>query len=532
MFYDNKNVLYTTYKLLINATEKLDLVNNIKEAFENINSKEILDKDTRDLVESIKTFSDNIYSKNIRDRNIARMYFDECNIDENIKSIITAEFNLSDSLIQSYINYYAKFTHSLSLINQMEKTSKYITDFELSGIDDVEKNANKMLESVSQLKEIADKVENSIAKKDLFSFSVNEEFKSMNTDSLEDELYTTEKNRIFTGTFIDNLTAGFVGGNLYIGAAASGRGKTMFLHNVVERIATHMKPEDFKVPSGMVPCILYVNLEMTKHQIIRRRASYFDESQEDILFGKGDEDNSKLEERMVNMLKKHNSNIEIIFQQGKRAEYGTTSLKTDITRLESMGRKVVFVALDYLNLSKYEPYAEDVRENDMTLTIKARRFKAFAEEHNLPVVTLAQLNGQGTTVVSEGLLKAQYDDFVKRLEPGTHLARASFLIDEVDMLSFLSLFSVPEEDYDFFSITTFKDRDNVSRYIDKDGKAIRNKRTGKYDNGNVMYCAKMEGNPEDGGYRISNNYEASIRGFIQDTEGDSINAMTVEAKDL
>ena len=47
-----------------------------------------------------------------------------------------------------------------------------------------------------------------------------------------------------------------------------------------------------------------------------------------------------------------------------------------------------------------------------------------------------------------------------------------------------------------------------------------------------MYCAKMEGNPEDGGYRISNNYEASIRGFIQDTEGDSINAMTVEAKDL
>ena len=44
MFYDNKNVLYTTYKLLINATEKLDLVNNIKEAFENINSKEILDK--------------------------------------------------------------------------------------------------------------------------------------------------------------------------------------------------------------------------------------------------------------------------------------------------------------------------------------------------------------------------------------------------------------------------------------------------------------------------------------------------------
>ncbi len=530
MFYDNKNALYTTYKLLINATDKLDLVNNIKEAFENINSKEILDKDTRDLVESIKTFSSNIYNKNIRDPKIARMYFNECNIEDNIKTIINDEFTLSDSLIHSYTNYYAKFTHSLMLVNTSETVMKNITDFELSGIDDVENNANKMLESISHLKEIADKVENSISKKDSFSFSVNDEFKSMNIDSLEDELYSIEKNRVYTGIFIDNMTQGFVGGNLYIGAAASGRGKTMFLHNVVERIATHMKPEDFKVPSGMIPCILYVNLEMTKQQIIRRRAAYFDNNPEDVLFGRGEDDNSKLEDRMVNMLKENKSNIEIIFQQGQRSEYGTASLKADLLRLESMGRKVVFIALDYLNLTKYEPYAEDARENEMTLTIKARRFTALAEETNLPIVTLAQLNGAGTSIVSEGLLKASYDDFVKRLEPGNHLAKARSLIDEVDMLWFMSQFSVPNEPYDFFSITVFKDRDNVARYVDKEGKVVRNKRSGKYDNGNVLYCARKEGGSmEDGGYRISNDYSDSIKGFIEDLAGEAINAMTVES---
>lgn len=529
MFYDNKNALYTTYKLLINATDKLDLVNNIKEAFDNINSKEILDKDTRDLVESIKTFSSNIYNKNIRDPKIARMYFNECNIDDNIKSIINDEFNLSDSLIHSYTNYYAKFTHSLSLISISETVMKNITDFELSGIDDVEENAKKMLENVSHLKEIADKVESSISKKDSFSFSVNDDFKSMNIDSLEDELYAIDKNKVFTGIFVDNMTQGFVGGNLYIGAAASGRGKTMFLHNVVERIATHMKPDDFQVPSGMTPCILYINLEMTKQQIIRRRAAFFDEDPDEVVFGKGEGDNSKLEERVVKMLKKNNSNIEIVFLQGQRSEYGTANLRADITRLEAMGRKVIFIALDYLNLTKYEPYAEDIKENDQTLTIKARRFKAFAEEYNLPVVSLAQLNGPGTTKVSEGLLRASYDDFVKKLEPGNDLAKARSLIDEVDMLWFMSQFSVPNEPFDFFSITVFKDRDNVARYVDRDGKVTRNKRNSKQDNGNVLYCARKEGaNMEDGGYRISNEYSDSIKGFIEDVAGEAINAMTIE----
>ena len=105
MFYLNKQTLTTTMTLMINSTEHLQLMANIKDAYSNINTKKIDDVEIRKLVEACKTFSNDLFEKRIKTPKQARAYFDLSDLDPYVKEVIAENDTiLSETLLNEYSN--------------------------------------------------------------------------------------------------------------------------------------------------------------------------------------------------------------------------------------------------------------------------------------------------------------------------------------------------------------------------------------------------------------------------------------------
>lgn len=532
MFYLSKNTLHNTCHLLVNATDKLQLISNIKDAFVNIDTKKIVDEDTKVLIESIKKFSHDIYEKNIRDSKLARMYFEQCSLPEDVKSIVlnNNKFELSDQLVDSYTSFYAKAKYQEKLTKEVESLQEQMARFEFSGIDDVQEVSTKLIETVERLKGLTDGVSKDSTRKDSFVVSMNEEGEDdFGMLELEQELEEAEKNRIKTGNFFDNITGGgFSPGCFYLLASKPGGFKSGTLHNIVEEISCNADVEQMKIPTGMIPCILYINLEMSKRQIINRRISFYKANSDAIYYGGGQEDPPTLAGRIRKMIKEGGSKVEVVFHQAEAKEYTSAKLKSDILDLEKKGRKVILVVTDYLDLFKYEPSPEDEYEKELPITTKAFKHRALAKELNIPIISGAQLNKEGGRAISEHLHKAEHEDIVRRME-GDHLAKGYAVNTIPEQVYMMFRYPIDGEEDEYFGIVVDKDREGVARYISKDGKDETKEKASKGKrkvDGRVYYLVKTDG------YRIGNNYARTIRDFIKDDTADEIAAMTIDKSEI
>ena len=61
---------------------------NIKTAFDTIDTNKIVDVDTRTLVESVKIFANDLYEKSIRVPKQAKMYFESSSLPDEVKELV------------------------------------------------------------------------------------------------------------------------------------------------------------------------------------------------------------------------------------------------------------------------------------------------------------------------------------------------------------------------------------------------------------------------------------------------------------
>ena len=527
MFYLNKQTLITTMTLMINSTDHLQLMANIKEAYADVNSNKIDDIEIRKLVDACKSFSHDIFEKRIKMPKQARAYFDLSDLDPYVKEVIAENNNiLSDTVLNEYSNYFARIKYQDILAKTMEGLNDDWDVFSKTGISNVIPATQNMITSANNINDIITKLTKATSIKKSFVVNPDKEspVKSFGIEQVEQTLLEKENRKIRTGLFVDNLNGGgFNIGSLYIVASISGGFKSGLLQNIAESIAIEMSPDEFDVPTGTVPAILYLNLEMYDYQMVSRKVSFFGEDYDKIVFG--DEDSPPtMEERIHDMLERHNSKIPVIYQHGTEG-YSISALKADIQQYEREGYKIVCLLTDYVDLFKYEPSSTDEAERNEPIVIKTKQQREVAREFKIPVITAAQMN-RAASVLKDQLPKAFKEDIVKSINSGM-LAKGYSITNIAEQIYCVYKFTIGEETY--FSLLVDKDRDGVAKYVDpvthkvKDNKGKAGRKRG-YD-GRVHYVCKLNG------FRITDDYTDTITNFIT-SDADTVSVISVDESDI
>lgn len=531
MFYNNRNTNINAMVLLLSATHNLKLVNNIHQAYENVNLKDILDVEIKSLVECVKILSNDIFQKEIRTPKQAKMYFELASIPEDIKLLVNESLtSLSDKVLDEYTVYFANIANHTELASKVEKINEAWDKLAKSGLSKITKNTEEFIEIANDYGKVINKFTRDTTDYNDFVINMVNREASFGYDRIESDLNKYEANRLKTGTFIDHLTGGgFRPEGLYIVASISGGFKSGFLQNIAEEISCHMEVDDFIVPDGMTPALLYVNLEMSNAQLLARKIDFYDADYEYITKGNGE--GNTLEDRMYEVLKANNASIPVIYlsEDSTSRKYTTHKLKTAIQRYEQAGFKIVGLITDYLDKFKFNSdEAPSERERDEPLTLKAYEHKDIAKEFKIPVITGAQLNREGEKVLKDKLHKAGYEDIVKGCNPSV-IGKAHSLTNVPDQIYFAYRFSVGDDENanDYFSIVVDKDRDGEARYVpridkgEKERKSIAKKKRG---DSRVHYCVKIPKvfntmkNKNVSSFRIGNDYGSTIKDFEDNSD--------------
>ena len=528
MWYTNKNILTTAMSLMINSTQHLQLMANIKKAFDSVDLKTIDDVDIRRLAGACKTFSEDIFNKAIKIPTQARMYFDESSLDKDIKAIIKDNDTvLSDIMVDEFSVYFAKVRLQPDLNKVLEYANSKFELFSKSGISDVTTNTHDFISSINSLTDITKDLTKDVLIRQAFVVNPDSESNvdSFGMEHVEQNILEANNGKLSTSTFMDNITGGgFNTQSLYIVSSIAGGFKSGFLQNMAEAISKSMRAEDFILPTGSVPAILYVNLEMSEIQMLRRKIDYYGESPDGVIYGDDEYTEHTLQERVRHMLNKHNSNIPVLYQRAT-AGYSVNTLKSDIQQYERDGYKIICIITDYMDLFKYEPGLYDIQERIEPIVSKAKQQRDLAIEFKVPVLTGAQLNREGETL-KDGLDRAATEDLIKRVNSGM-LAKGHQITTIPEQIYCVYKFNIGDDSY--FSLVVDKDRDNSARYIDpnngKDKTPTKPKSTRARKDGRITYVAKMDG------FKISNNYSNTIKHFTGDME-DPVSILSVSRDDV
>jgi replicative DNA helicase len=191
-----------------------------------------------------------------------------------------------------------------------------------------------------------------------------------------DESSRTKK-CIFTGfKFLNKVTGGWEAGDLIILSGSTGGGKSAFAANIARDIAITQK----------LPC-LYINSEMSHEQMALRWTALLGGAKHSALRAGtiNQEEYVKLTERM-NML--YVGELNTITMPDLRID----SVLSEIRR-HKMKNNIRVAIVDYIGRMDFS----DSKNKDdwQVLTGAARRLKTIAQEQNLIIIMLAQLNASG-----------------------------------------------------------------------------------------------------------------------------------------
>lgn len=531
MFYNSRHININAMVLLLSATYNVKLVGNIHDAYSHINLNNIADVEIRNLVEVVKIFSDDIFKKEIRTPKQAQAYFEIANLPEDIKiQVQEGATKFSDKVLDEYNAYFASVHHHDPISGMMENLNKKWDKLSSSGLSKIKKNTEDFIETVHKLThEIKTLTKDTMDYND-FVINVHDtdgSAPSFGLDKVEENVVKSVHNRLRTGTWIDNVTGGgFRSESLYVVCSISGGFKSGFLQNVAEEISCNMKVEDFMVPEGMMPALLYVNLEMSDYQLARRKINFYNGDVDYVLHGVGAPEGTNFESRLRDLITEKGSNVPVIYlsEDSTSRKYTINKLKSAVERYEQSGYKIIGIITDYLDKFKFN--VEDSpseRERDEPITLKAYEHKDLAKELKIPVITGAQMNKAGEDALKGKLHRAGYEDIVKGCNP-TMIGKAHSLTNVPEQIYFCYKYPVGSNWY--FSLVVDKDRDNMAKYVnpdnvllDKDEKKKKKPSKKKMrGDSRVHYTVKMDTFINDKGevdsaFRIGNNYASSIRDF-------------------
>lgn len=547
MFYDNRNTNLIAMSLLLSATYNLKLMNNIYEAYSTIDTEKIMDVECRELATCAKNFSSDVFKNELRTPKQAQMYFETAGLPEDLKTLINESVTtLSDNALADYVAYFANIANHETLKRKMEELNKRWDKLEKSGLSKINKDTASFIESAHSIEKAITKFDRDSTTYNDFTVDVHDTdgTTTFGLDKIAEDITKMNNNRLFTGTFMDHITKGFKAESLYITCSISGGFKSGFLQNMAEEISCNMKREDFIVPEGKCPAILYCNLEMSGYQLLRRKIAFYEGDENYIINGNGEGDT--LQDRLRELVKSKGSDIPVIYltEDSTTRTYSINNLKTAIQRYEQSGFKIVGVFTDYLDKFSFDvANAPSERERDEPIVLKAYEHKDLAKEFKVPVITGAQLNTEGEKVLKDKLNRAGYEDIVKGANASV-IGKARALTNVPEQIYFCYRYSVGDNRY--FAIVVDKDRDHEAAYVEnpdpilfdpnKEKVKVKNKRKNRGDS-RVYYIVKLDTTVADDGsiegkFRIGNNYRSTIKDFEGDMSEYEILNIDNELDDL
>ena len=537
LFYNNNNINKIAINILLNNTENTRLVNTLYDSYKDVDTSALNDYGTKKMVENIKLFSRNIIEKGFRTSKDAQDYFEISNLDEDTKLEIKECFSkLPEKAIEEYLHYFGRAKSQIKLKKTLDTLVDRFEDYSTSTFSDIGKTESHFFSSTEELfKDIKKLREDTMGERKDFVIDTENPENSFGITALEERIVKEDKNKLFTGTWFDNVTKGLKAEQLYLVCGISGGGKSLFLQNLAEEISVNMNRSDFDVPERTIPALLYVNLEISPRQLIERKISFYGEDPEYIINGDGSDTDEELknglgmQNRLTAMLKKHNSTIPVIYhtEDSTSRKFTVGQLKEVINRYEQEGYKIVGLFTDYLDKFKFdEANAPSERERDEPIVLKAYDHKDLAKDYKIPVITGAQLNTEAERAIKDNLKKVDREDILKRVNSAT-IGKARALTNVPDQIYFVYKYSVgqiEENRRHFFSLVVDKDRDGCSEYVTnkRDREYLENYGTSsKNADSRVYYLTEIPrigktGKPK---FRIGDDYVHTILAFIEKDPG-------------
>ena len=492
MFHKSKSLLITTLDLMVNHTEKRQLMVNIYDALHSISDPEIDDEYLKRVFKTAVKFSDVLMDKGIKNSQQALTYFEELNIDDDIKSIIRVGNYQPDEILSDFSNLYAKVKFQSKVKRTFNRLEDAYNEYMISGVSDVKEATSEMLERENELSTLMTEIRESVSEKESVLISTNPDIKDRGVNQLKED-FQKSVNRMKTGMWMDHVTGGgFKCGKSYIVGSISGGFKSGFMQNMAEFMSIANKPADLKVPSGYAPYILYINLEMDQTQMTERRASFYGIDKNDLRTS-----NKEIDEQIKDKLKEFGSDIPVMYQKETAREYSYQQLNTDMQHYEREGLKCVALIFDYSDLLKYRLTPEDEAERIAALVRKNEQLRSIASKFKIPVITGIQLN-RASSEIKRRLAKAATHDILRDLSSDS-IAKAFDVINVPEQIYFCYKATIYDKDY--FSLLVEKDRDGDAKFIDTNG----TERSPEWNR--VHYVSNMDG------FRIGNDYRSTIRDF-------------------
>lgn len=492
MFIKSEALLKTAFVLMVNHTDKLQLMKNVYDSLQAANENEIEDEYQKKLFKSAKALSDVLMNKGIRTHEQAEMYFNQLSVDEDIKTLINKNSYFTEEVLTDYNYLFSKIKYQQKVKDAYTKLDEAYHDYMVADVSDAKVVTQKLLDVESEFSELMTAIRNSTNEKEVVLISPDDDIEDIGVEQLQEDLATAE-NKVMSGMWMDHVTGGgFKCGKLYIVASISGGFKSGWMQNMAEHMSIANDPKDFKVPGGTKPILLYINLEMSQVQMTERRAEFYG-IDKNYLQTSG----KKVEEILKEGMKKHGSKLPVIYQKELQYEYNAQQLETDLKNYEHQGYCCVGIVFDYSDLLDYKQTLTDEANRKAPLVRKNEQLRAIAQKRKIPVITAIQLN-RNSSEIPKKLARAATTDVLRDMGSDS-IAKAFDVINIPEQLYFCYCFHVNGQS--FFSLLVEKDRDGDAKFISMEGKEIPPKFN------RVHYVARLNG------FKISNDYRDSIREY-------------------
>lgn len=515
------------------------------------NTKSYLDKLSKALkvnqdIKNTSNLIDYILKNNILERKEAIAYFLELDYSDNIKGRVNPQVHYTPEWKANLLKGLSASIIYNNIKEQVEKIQNLVNVIKLAN-QRLNKKSNAYEELVNTVSDLNQKLQEQSVLSDDDGLLIIDPVNNTTYDTLQETLEVMKialTNKIKTIPALDNMfTGGLIPGTLTIFGALPGNFKSGMLHNLALYASKNNSRESFIHEDGLLPCILFVSLELSRRQLLTRDLAFMgisiSKSQLETMT------NREIESIVLNKRMEQGFKIPIIYSE----RLSHTGVVTDISnieqtviRLRNKGFQVVMMAIDYIDLMSVQSFAHKHLgnygvEGAKLLQQKGKEIRDFCIKSNIVGLSAAQLNKEA----SVALLKCQ--GYLKQVDILQHYNESMFassvaLTRECEVIVLLHKVQIVEnnQDYDamntreFIAAAVFKDRDKIV------GPYIKSERDIKMEYEYETYTNKLKNNfdlknlildtgnyhvvmPLDG-YRLDEkDYGMSIRIFYPSEKG-------------
>lgn len=230
------------------------------------------------------------------------------------------------------------------------------------------------------------------------------------------------------------LNGGFENGRFYLFSATTGGFKSGTLLNMAYQIKKANNGYKPKI-KGAIPTILYVTQENTVRETLERFFAIGSKYPDDRLYnyGPGDSEYIMSVFREIGLIYDPSvSNIDIIVRYTEADSTSVDDIKDLVEKIETEeNREVIVLVHDYL--ARLETYkSTSAYENALAIADNVNKFKNFANQKQIPILSASQLSKSAETSINNALQSGQTD--LGKLPQKEHVAESYKSVANSDVM--------------------------------------------------------------------------------------------------